>query len=181
MIWNVHLKSGSRIRIQIFFHPGSEIRIPISGVKKAPDPGSRIRIRNTAQKTTDFRIKHCCSRTFLPLVRSPGSNIYLAPRNAALIYSTGFSQTLMSLYRSGGGGGTVHWPMTNTEGSLYIENIWKVVVRWGGQKKQTWETIQHGFSPWLFYDPQIGFKKSRFVLSQHLYIYLSKKGGVKMF
>jgi hypothetical protein len=42
--------------------PGSEIRdlgsgenlfrIPDQGVKKAPDPGSRIRIRNTALKTS---------------------------------------------------------------------------------------------------------------------------------
>jgi hypothetical protein len=37
---------GSRIRI--LFHPGFRIRIPDPEVKKASDPGSRIRIRNTA-------------------------------------------------------------------------------------------------------------------------------------
>ncbi len=36
---------GSRIRMLTFSHPGS--RIPDPGVKKAPNPGSRIRIRNT--------------------------------------------------------------------------------------------------------------------------------------
>jgi hypothetical protein len=41
MIWVVH--PGSRIRI-LTFYPS---RIPDPGVKKAPDPGSRIRIRNT--------------------------------------------------------------------------------------------------------------------------------------
>jgi hypothetical protein len=37
----------SRIRIRPLLHPGSRIRIPDPGDKKAPDPGSRIRIRNT--------------------------------------------------------------------------------------------------------------------------------------
>jgi hypothetical protein len=37
---------GSRIRPLL--HHGSRIRIPDPGGKKAPDPGSRIRIRNTA-------------------------------------------------------------------------------------------------------------------------------------
>jgi hypothetical protein len=36
----------SRIRMLTFYHPGSPI--PDPGVKKAPDPGSLIRIRNTA-------------------------------------------------------------------------------------------------------------------------------------
>ncbi len=42
---------GSRIR-----DPGSGknlFRIPDPGVKKAPDPGSRIRIRNTALEEVD--------------------------------------------------------------------------------------------------------------------------------
>ncbi len=40
----------SRIPDPTFFHPGSRIRIfsiPDPGVKKAPDTGSRMRIRNT--------------------------------------------------------------------------------------------------------------------------------------
>jgi hypothetical protein len=44
MIQVVH--PGSRIRKLTFSHPGS--RIPDPGVKKAPNPGNRIRIRNTA-------------------------------------------------------------------------------------------------------------------------------------
>jgi hypothetical protein len=36
---------GSEIREKN--HPGSQIRIPDPWGKKAPDPGSRIRIRNT--------------------------------------------------------------------------------------------------------------------------------------
>jgi hypothetical protein len=46
MIRFVH--PGSRIRM-LTFYPS---RIPDPGVKKAPDPGSRIRIRNTAKKVT---------------------------------------------------------------------------------------------------------------------------------
>ncbi len=37
----------SRIRMLTFSHPGSRIQDPGSRVKKAPNPGSRIRIRNT--------------------------------------------------------------------------------------------------------------------------------------
>ncbi len=43
MIRVVH--PGSRIRMLTFSHPGS--RNSDTGVKKAPNPGSRIRIRNT--------------------------------------------------------------------------------------------------------------------------------------
>ncbi len=43
MIRVVH--PGSRILMLTFSHPGS--RIPDPGVKKVPNPGSRIRIRNT--------------------------------------------------------------------------------------------------------------------------------------
>ncbi len=46
MIRVVH--PGSRIRMLTFSHPGSRIQ----GSKKAPNPGSRIRIRNTANKTS---------------------------------------------------------------------------------------------------------------------------------
>jgi hypothetical protein len=45
MIRVVHPGSGSRIRIMTF-HPS---RIPDPGVKRAPDPGSRTRIRNTGK------------------------------------------------------------------------------------------------------------------------------------
>ncbi len=44
MIRVVH--PGSQIRMLTFSHPGS--RVPDPGVKKAPNPGSGIRIRNTA-------------------------------------------------------------------------------------------------------------------------------------
>ncbi len=43
MIQSVHPGSGSWIRILIF----KQSRIPDPWVKKAPDPGSPIRIRNT--------------------------------------------------------------------------------------------------------------------------------------
>ncbi len=49
MIWVVH--PGSRIRM-LTFYPS---RIPDPGVKKAPDPGSRIRIRNTVSKGRNNR------------------------------------------------------------------------------------------------------------------------------
>jgi hypothetical protein len=42
---------GSRILMLTFFHPGSRIADP--GVKKVPNPGSRIRIRNTASDTVE--------------------------------------------------------------------------------------------------------------------------------
>jgi hypothetical protein len=43
---------GSRILMLTFFHPGS--RIPDPGVKKVPNPGSRIRIRNTGSDLMIF-------------------------------------------------------------------------------------------------------------------------------
>jgi hypothetical protein len=51
MIRVVH--PGSRIRMLTFSHPGS--RIPDPGVKKhpIPDPGSRIRIRNTEDNSVN--------------------------------------------------------------------------------------------------------------------------------
>jgi hypothetical protein len=49
MIRVVHPGFGSRILI-LTFYPS---RIPDPGVKKAPDPGSRIRIRNTP-------LRSCC-------------------------------------------------------------------------------------------------------------------------
>jgi hypothetical protein len=52
MIRVVH--PGPWIRMLTFSHPGSRIQ----GSKKAPNPGSRIRIRNT-----DF-FKYCISRAF---------------------------------------------------------------------------------------------------------------------
>ncbi len=42
---------GSRIRM-LTFYPIPDHGSRIQGVKKAPDPGSRIRIRNTAPKYT---------------------------------------------------------------------------------------------------------------------------------
>ncbi len=56
MIYDVH--PGSRFRVRIFFHLGSRIRIPDPEVKKAPDPGSQIRIRNTAFWACWIRIRN---------------------------------------------------------------------------------------------------------------------------
>jgi hypothetical protein len=55
MIRVVH--PGSRIRMLTFSHPGS--RIPDPGVKKhpIPDPGSRIRIRNTGKNVKKILIR----------------------------------------------------------------------------------------------------------------------------
>ncbi len=50
-IFNMQLGLGSEIRDPEKTH--SRSRIPDPGVKKAPDPGSRIRIRNTAQHRKD--------------------------------------------------------------------------------------------------------------------------------
>jgi hypothetical protein len=54
MIWVVH--PGSRIRM-LTFYPS---RIPDPGVKKAPDPGSRI--RNTEIKTGNYQ--YLASKTY---------------------------------------------------------------------------------------------------------------------
>ena len=89
MIRVVH--PGSRIRMLTFSHPGP--RIPDPGVKKAPNPGSRIRIRNTASVV--LFLKHFFAYYLLfnsvadpdpgsgiwclfdPWIRDPGSGIGL--------------------------------------------------------------------------------------------------------
>jgi hypothetical protein len=63
MIRVVH--PGSRIRM-LTFYPS---RIPDPGVKKAPEPGSRIRIRNTGLKSFNF-----CQRFESGIGMDPDSN-----------------------------------------------------------------------------------------------------------
>jgi hypothetical protein len=52
---------SSRIRMLTFSHPGS--RIPDVGVKKAPNPGSRIRIRNTGKMFVVVSVELCWTPT----------------------------------------------------------------------------------------------------------------------